>query len=266
MVPARRTDRRSPEADQYRRLYKTGRWRGKHGIRAKRLALEPICRMCYALGRVTVATIVDHIKPHRGNQVLFFDITNTQSLCDTHHSSDKQSEEIRGYSSRIGIDGWPVDGRHPFHAGPRKQWGYSIPHGMEPSAIPVTVVCGPPASGKSTYVERNAREGDTVIDFDVIREKVGGRKWDDNPIITRKAFAYRAKMLRGLKDKTHGRAWLIVTAPTRGERETWIKALGSAKIVTIDTPADECIARIMADSNRSVMQSRMIEAVKNWQP
>ena len=156
--------------------------------------------------------------------------------------------------------------RHPFHAGPRKEWGYSIPHGLEPSGIPVMLICGPPASGKSTHVARNARAGDVIIDYDIIRKKIGGLKWDDDPVITSKAFAYRDRMIRGLKDKRKGTAWLIVTAPTPDERKTWLKALGNAKLVIIDTSAEECIARIKADPNRKTMASRMIEAVKKWQP
>ena len=40
-----------------------------------------------------MATVVDHIEPHRGDQVLFWNKANWQSLCGTHHSADKQREE-----------------------------------------------------------------------------------------------------------------------------------------------------------------------------
>jgi len=109
-------DRRSPEAEAYRRLYKDNRWRGKHGIRARRLAAEPVCRRCKQQGRITIATVVDHIKEHKGDPRLFFDYDNTQSLCAPHHDSEKQSEEARGYSTAIGEDGWPEDPRHPANA------------------------------------------------------------------------------------------------------------------------------------------------------
>lgn len=49
---------------------------------------------CAELGlTVPIASVVDHIEPHRGDQVLFWDKANWQSLCGTHHSADKQSEE-----------------------------------------------------------------------------------------------------------------------------------------------------------------------------
>ena len=41
-----------------------------------------------------MASVVDHIEPHRGDQVLFWNQSNWQSLCSTHHSADKQREEV----------------------------------------------------------------------------------------------------------------------------------------------------------------------------
>lgn len=54
---------------------------------------NPLCVVCQAEGLVVVATVVDHIVPHRGDQSLFWRRTNWQSLCSTHHSRDKQREE-----------------------------------------------------------------------------------------------------------------------------------------------------------------------------
>jgi len=57
------------------------------------LRLHPLCVMCSAGGVVTVATVVDHKKPHRGDQSLFWDRSNWQSLCAHHHSGEKQRQE-----------------------------------------------------------------------------------------------------------------------------------------------------------------------------
>lgn len=59
------------------------------------LRSHPLCVMCQAEDRVTAATVVDHKIPHRGDQALFWDRGNWQSLCATHHSRDKQREERR---------------------------------------------------------------------------------------------------------------------------------------------------------------------------
>lgn len=108
---------RSPEAALYRKHYSTKRWRE---IRADQLRKEPCCRMCAAHGRVTAATVCDHIEPHRGDMEKFW-AGPFQSLCDDEmyrcHSSKKQSEERLGYSTEIGRDGYPIDPKHPFNQG-----------------------------------------------------------------------------------------------------------------------------------------------------
>ena len=51
------------------------------------LARSPLCVTCEAQGRVTAATVVDHVIPHRGDQALFWDTGNWQSLCKHHHDA-----------------------------------------------------------------------------------------------------------------------------------------------------------------------------------
>jgi len=63
--------------------------------RKRYLDANPLCVMCQAEGRVEAATVVDHRVPHRGDMVLFWDRTNWDSLCTTHHNADKQRQEAR---------------------------------------------------------------------------------------------------------------------------------------------------------------------------
>jgi len=63
-------------------------WRRR---RAAHLAAEPLCRLCKANGRLVVASVADHIVPHRGDRALF--MGELQSLCVHCHSSVKQREE-----------------------------------------------------------------------------------------------------------------------------------------------------------------------------
>lgn len=67
------------------------RWQKR---REDQLRKEPLCRYCQAEGRVTPATVADHITPHRGDKELFKG--PLQSLCETCHSSVKQREEKEG--------------------------------------------------------------------------------------------------------------------------------------------------------------------------
>lgn len=51
------------------------------------LAVNPLCVECKSEGRLTPATCVDHIKPHRGNMQLFWESSNWQGLCDQCHTA-----------------------------------------------------------------------------------------------------------------------------------------------------------------------------------
>jgi hypothetical protein len=70
--------------------------------------------MCEASGKTTLAECVDHITPHKRDKVLFWDSANWQSLCAHCHNSRKKRAERLGYDPTPGLDGLPVDSRHPF--------------------------------------------------------------------------------------------------------------------------------------------------------
>lgn len=88
----REQDARRGSASQ--RLY-DHRWRK---ARLNYLAAHPLCVYCMKDKRVTPATVVDHIIPHRGDYQLFWDVHgNWQGLCCNCHSSRKQREERRAH-------------------------------------------------------------------------------------------------------------------------------------------------------------------------
>ena len=72
--------------------------------------------MCERSGIITVATVVDHIRAHKGDETLFFDPANLASLCKPHHDSSKQKAEKRGVHE-IGCseDGAPIDPSHHWN-------------------------------------------------------------------------------------------------------------------------------------------------------
>lgn len=53
--------------------------------RAAYLKRHPLCAECLKCGTLTPATVVDLIIPHRGNDALFWDTNNWQSLCKDCH-------------------------------------------------------------------------------------------------------------------------------------------------------------------------------------
>ena len=97
-----------------RRLYDSQRWRK---VRRWWLKGHPLCEMCQRQGRITIATVVDHIIPHHGDPTLFWDANNYQSLCAACHNSLKREQELHGYSHAAGVDGVPLDPNHPWNRG-----------------------------------------------------------------------------------------------------------------------------------------------------
>jgi 5-methylcytosine-specific restriction protein A len=51
------------------------------------LRANPICVICLAEkpARVTPATVVDHVRAHKGNRALFWDVRNHRAVCKPHH-------------------------------------------------------------------------------------------------------------------------------------------------------------------------------------
>lgn len=77
-------------------------------LRPAQLLREPFCRECarqYPPGdprHRTRATVVDHIKPHRGDWQLFIAPANHQSLCKRHHDQKTAREQAEERRKNVG--------------------------------------------------------------------------------------------------------------------------------------------------------------------
>ena len=91
--------------------YGTQLWKNR---RAHQLRVEPLCAICKAKGRITGATVADHIEPHRGDYNAFV-LGKLRSLCAPCHDA-MQGFAHKPYRCDIGLDGYPIDPRHPFYA------------------------------------------------------------------------------------------------------------------------------------------------------
>lgn len=203
----------------------TTRIRGRKGqqLRAQVLIEEPVCRLCPAR-----AQVVDHITPLAWGGLE--ERANRQALCHACH--DEKSAMERASSGPNGGKGAAL-----------------FPSWLKPSSVPLTIVCGPPASGKSTYVDEHRMAGDLVICLDTIRAKLqpGWKPWSgvfDSELFAR-AVRYRNHLLGTLARPVAGRwAWFIVSAPEAGQRQWWQERLGG-ELVLLDPGADECKRRAM---------------------
>jgi len=263
-------DYRSPEAASWRHLYNSKAWRAfRNSILIRDLFT---CQMCGRLEGNSSQLVADHKLPHKGNRDLFWDAANIQTVCKPCHDRHKQSEERTGFSKAIGIDGWPTDDRHPANGGkPAKTNGLgpiSHPSWFRPVFVPLTIVCGAPASGKTRYVAEHKGQRDVVYDLDVIAQE-----------LFKRALPYldtdqRIKCLKQRNDRlsdlmwskaagTYDRAWLIVSEPIAHKRQWWADTLKPEQIVVMETPASVCMARAKADKSQA-RAANVDHAIKTW--
>lgn len=214
------------------------RVRGRKGqaMRRRRIKLHPFCAECAKAGVQRLTAIIDHVIPLAFGGL---DVDeNIQGLCDFHNAIKTAAEQ----ASQGGVS------NHP-------DW-------LERSAIPLSIVCGPPCGGKSSYVADQAAPGDLVIDLDAIALSLQpgwDRRW--NKALLDQAIRVRNVMLGSLARKAEGRAWFIVSAPSPEERQWWINRLGGAVIIC-DPGQAVAEARAKARDGRSDHVARWYRATR----
>lgn len=200
-----------------------------------------LCQRCKRAGRITAANIVDHIIPKAEGGTDDYD--NLQVICNKCHQLKTAEEAARG-----------------------GQTATMEPEWLPRPTVPVVVVCGPPASGKTLYVREQAGPNDLVLDLDAIASQLFGvGPYQADKAQYKAAIRYRNKMLAALGDKDCGypKAWLIVTAGAPAKRAFWQKKYGTPVIMR--TPKEECMQRVRGDDRRSPDQKRRaIEAILAW--
>lgn len=91
-------------------------------LRTAHLSIEPLCRSCKAMGKITLANTVDHVHPISEGGHPFPDHDGLASYCPACHSSKTargaEAGAARSTKPRRGCkpDGTPLDPAHPWHA------------------------------------------------------------------------------------------------------------------------------------------------------
>lgn len=125
----------------------------------------------------------------------------------------------------------------------------------------LTVVVGPPAAGKSTWVLERAKPGDVVIDFDrlaVALTGLGGDPHDHSaPVAAVTRAARTAAIAAAIKQADRANVYVIHSSPGQ-QRMAEYRELG-AQIVTIDPGRDVVRERCKTERPR-----RMFAAIDEW--
>ena len=94
---------------------------------------QPFCIYCEASGGIEPAAVIDHIRPHRGNDKLFWDRNNLQPLCVCCHGSKSQHERFSDepyQPSGCDLDGTPRALKIASDPGPGRRVG-SVAYGVQ---------------------------------------------------------------------------------------------------------------------------------------
>ena len=124
----------------------------------------------------------------------------------------------------------------------------------------ITVVTGPPCSGKSTYVRTHAKPGDIVIDFDTLAQALGSPvPHDHSPQVRNVIIRMRRAAIDTALNQRGIDVW-IVDCNISPERLAAYKRAG-AVIRAMTADADELHRRATAE--RPALWHRLIDG---WSP
>jgi 5-methylcytosine-specific restriction protein A len=130
----------------------------------------------------------------------------------------------------------------------------------------VWLICGPPASGKSTYVRANASKGDIVIDVDAIAREYGlGRERPSEA--TAMLLLDRNDRLAALAtEPPTTTAWVIIGGASHKLRQWWCNVLGVGPdhLIVLVPPREELYFRIVNDPDRRSVQHLHKSLVDKW--
>lgn len=173
------------------------------------------------------------------------DLNNGQCLCAVHH--ERKTFAIRQLRSDL----WSGSFTQPCLPRPRCR---------------VKLICGPPASGKSTYVRDNAGPDDIVIDLDMVARDHGyGRARPDNAFhsLLRDRNNRLARLAQEPAQRT---AWVILSAPTQRLRRWWCEALGVRPddLVLLLPSRTELHRRVINDPDRKHVIDSHLLWIDKW--
>lgn len=195
------------------------------------------------------------------------------------HQSDQQGE---GFNR--GDKGWPSNGYIAAKLWGGFQSGYSWakkvveqmnaaddeqrslrPKGSTFGIKPkVSVVHGPPASGKTTYVNENKGPNDVVFDFDAVMHAISGLPphHKNENLISYCTDIRRLIIDKSLRSPKVDRTWIIATRADDTLRESLADV--PVDYVHVDTPKEECLKRVEADPLRKDVAEETRQVIENY--
>lgn len=123
----------------------------------------------------------------------------------------------------------------------------------------IHIVSGPPCAGKSTYTWKRAKEGDLVIDYDLIVQALGCRESHAaTGMIKQAGFDAREAAINTALKNPDEESWIIHTSPSEEHMKKYEAA--GADFITLDPGYEECMQRAR-DDNRP---QQTFDGIEKW--
>jgi predicted kinase len=208
-----------------------------------------ICEDCG--GTASIVHHITYIKPWNVNDP---DITlnwnNLKAVCEKCHAAEHARDmKSRGAAARLNGVAFDEDGNLIKQAN-------------------VFLVCGSPASGKTTYVTEHKSRNDLVVDLDYICAALNGETGnvhlEHRPILS-VALEVRELLYQIIQTRRGKweRAFVITTIADTREMKAIADEL-RAEIIIMDTTLAECIRRIRSDPSRRHNRTLNEKIAKEW--
>ncbi len=138
------------------------------------------------------------------------------------------------------------------------------PQDINPSIIPLTIMCGPPGSGKSSSVKYSKSK--LVIDFADIKSSVSGMGlYEAGDDYLSETIEQRNILLRKLSTYEYKSAVFITNAPLYSTRKYWADLLNPQNVIVKAVSKDVCLDRISKQASRHVRDAKFWDGlVSEW--
>ena len=129
----------------------------------------------------------------------------------------------------------------------------------------VTIVCGAPGSGKTSWAARQMCWGDLILDIDTLYQALTGLPMYDKPqTLLPVVLAIRDAVVAQLNKPNQVQKAFIITTTTKHAEIIAMAQKLKGRVVVLGTASVTCLQRISADPRRKDKLEQWQQLVKRW--